>query len=168
MVSSFLVNFKKVARMTEDREEAKKEHRQTLHDLIYKYANDVQLGKADGIRNAKELVEVMKMDLLLMGDATERTENVNELDELRVQKISQVIDLNNDNIRKVLSDMVVTLNDTNDEADIGTNKKSDANKLSDLDGASVMADEGSLEEIAKQAVQDYIDSNQPDDNEPEQ
>lgn len=155
IVSSLSMAFKKATKFTEDREEAKKEHRAKLGELIDKYMDDVQTGKSEGIRNAKDLVEVMKMDLLLMGEATERTENANDFDEVRVQKISQAIDLKSDSMRATLATMLKTLNDANDEADIGTNKKNVDDSLDDYDGVSVMVDGDALDEIAQQAMKDY-------------
>lgn len=158
MVSSLSMAFKRATKVSEDREEAKKEHRQTLKMLMDKYVDDVQAGKAEGIRTAKELVEVIKADLLLMGEATERTENTNELDEIRVQKIAQVLDVNDANIRTTMAQMLKTLNDVNDEADIGTNKKSEMESDNDYQGVSIMGDDDALAEIAKQAMADYVDS----------
>lgn len=158
MISSLSMAFKKATKVTEDREEAKKEHRQTLKNLMDKYMEDVQAGKAEGIRTAKEFVEVMKMDLLLMGEATERTENSNDFDEVRVQKISQAIDLKSDNMRHTLATMLKTLNDANDEADIGTNKKDMDVTMDDYDGISLMADDDALMELAQQAMSDYQDA----------
>ena len=153
-VSSLSIAFKKSLQITEDREEAKKEHRQSLKNLMNRYEEDVKTGKAEGIRTAKEFVEVMKMDLLLMGEATERIDE-NSLDEVRVQKITQVLDVTNDTIRSTMANMLKTLNDVNDEADIGTNKKSETDELSSLDGASIMADSDALAELAQQAMDDY-------------
>ena len=163
MISSVSMSFKKATKVIEDHEEAKKDHRSSLQSLKDKYMEDVLTGKAEGIRNAKDLVEVMKMDLLLMGEATE-IRDVNEFDEVRVQKISQVLDLNSDTIRSTMADMLKTLNEANDEADIGTNKKTQSDELSSLDGKSIMVDDAALDEIANQAMQDYNFAN---DNEPE-
>ncbi len=163
IVSSLSMAFKKATKVTEDREEAKKEHRSNLKSLMDKYMEDVQAGKADGIRTAKELVEVMKMDLLLMGEATERTENSNDFDEMRVQKITQVLDLTNGDIRSTMAEMLRTLNDANDEADIGTNKKSKTDELSDYDGTSIMVDDDALAELAQQAMNDYVDAMENED-----
>lgn len=114
MVSSLSMTFKRAV-LNENVEEAKKEHRQTLKTLMDQYAEDVQNGKADGIRTAKELVEVMKMDLLLMGEATDRTENSTP-DEVRVNKITQMLD-GNENLDTVLEDLMMTLNQANDDED---------------------------------------------------
>jgi hypothetical protein len=165
MISSLSMAFKRATKLTEDREEAKKEHRANLKMLTEKYLDDVQNGKAEGIRNAKELVEVIKADLLLMGEATERTENANELDEIRVQKISQVLDVNDANIRSTMADILRTLNDANDEADIGTNKKSEMEETNDYLGTSIMADNDALMELANQAMEDYAKSMEEDTEE---
>jgi hypothetical protein len=168
IVSSLSMAFKKATKVTEDREEAKKEHRETLKMLMERYVEDVHNGKADGIRTAKELVEVMKMDLLLMGEATERTDNVNDFDEVRVQKISQAVDLTSDTIRSTLATMLKTLNDANDEADIGTNKKSKTDEFNDYEGKSIMVDDDALLELANQAMQDYEDGMQVDEEDPKE
>jgi hypothetical protein len=168
IVSSLSMAFKKATKVNEDREEAKKEHRETLKVLMDRYMEDVQNSKAEGIRNAKELVEVMKMDLLLMGEATERTDNINDFDEVRVQKISQAIDLNSDTMRSTLATMLKTLNDANDEADIGTNKKSAADELNDYTGKSIMVDEDALMELANQAMNDYQEMMGQSEEEPKE
>lgn len=152
-VTSLSMSFRKAANLIEDKEEAKKDHRSKLGNLVNKYMEDVELGKAVGIRNAKDLVEVMKMDLLLMGEATERTESSNDFDEIRVQKISQAIDLNNPEIKSIISNVFKTLNQANDEADIGTNRKTDTETLAGLDGASLISDSDAVQEISRQMAQ---------------
>ena len=52
LVSSLSLSFRKAV-MPESVEEAKKQHRETLHNLIEKYIQDVQAGKAEGIRMLK-------------------------------------------------------------------------------------------------------------------
>jgi hypothetical protein len=168
IVSSLSMAFKKATKLTTDREEAKQEHRTNLKMLTDKYLEDVQQGKAEGIRTAKEFVEVIKADLLLMGEATERTENSNDFDEIRVQKISQAIDLNSDSMRSTLATMLMTLNDANDEADIGTNKKSEADIQNDDTGKSIMADDDALMELAQQAMSDYQEMMESKDEEPKE
>lgn len=157
IVSSLAISFKKATTLTEDVAEAKKEHRAKLSGLVNKYLEDVESGKAVGIRNAKDLVEVMKMDLLLMGEATDRTENVNDFDEMRVQKISQAINLSDPAIKNVLQDMLGVLNTANDEADVGTNKKSEADTLAGLDGDSLVANSEAVAEISRQMAQQAMD-----------
>lgn len=153
IVSSLALSFKKATTLTEDVEEAKKEHRAKLSGLIGKYLEDVESGKAVGIRNAKDLVEVMKMDLLLMGEATERTENSNDFDEVRVQKISQAIDLTDPAIKNMLKGVFETLNTANDEADIGTNKKTESDTMAGLSGDSLMSSNEAVSEISRQMAQ---------------
>jgi len=153
MVSSLAMSFKKATTLTEDVAEAKKEHRAKLSSLIGKYLEDVETGKAVGIRNAKDLVEVMKMDLLLMGEATERTENSNDFDEIRVQKISQAIDITDPAIKGMLQGVFETLNTANDEADIGTNKKTESDVMAGLDGDSLMSNSDAVSEISRQMAQ---------------
>lgn len=119
LVSSLSMSFRKAV-MPESVEEAKKQHRETLHNLIEKYVQDVQAGKAEGIRNAKELVEVMKMDLLLMGEATERTDNTGTIDEIRVNRIAQFIPEDDPAIQNLINQVLMGLNDVNDEADVAS------------------------------------------------
>lgn len=88
LVSALGMSMKK---LSEDPMEAKKAHRVHLNSLIAQYAADVQAGKASGIRNAKELTEIIKMDLLLLGEVTERTE-VNETEsDKRVKDIAAML-----------------------------------------------------------------------------
>lgn len=88
LVSALGMSMKK---LSEDPIDAKKAHRVHLNSLIAQYAEDVQNGKASGIRNAKELTEIIKMDLLLLGEVTERTE-VNETEsDKRVKDIAAML-----------------------------------------------------------------------------
>lgn len=88
LVSALGMSMKK---LNEDPIDAKKAHRVHLNSLIAQYAEDVQNGKASGIRNAKELTEIIKMDLLLLGEVTERTE-VNETEsDKRVKDIAAML-----------------------------------------------------------------------------
>lgn len=118
LVSSFTMALKKATTVTEDVAEAKKEHRQHLQDLIAKYKEDVVGGKAEGIRTAKELVEIIKLDLLLMGEATDRTENSNNpIDDAQLVKITSVIDETNPEIQALIDSMFKSLNEVNDNLD---------------------------------------------------
>ncbi len=89
LVSSLQANLRK--KMQDDPIEAKKEHRNQLHELMNQYAEDVKQGKATGIRNAKELIDVMKMDLLLLGEVTERTEVSETESDKRIRDIAKVL-----------------------------------------------------------------------------
>lgn len=121
LVSSLSASFRRATTVTEDVEEAKKEHRQTLFELSTKYLEDVKVGKAEGIRNAKELVEVMKMDLLLLGEATDRTEN-SSMDEVRINQLSQHIP-DTEEMADLMQTMLMSLNNSNDDADVASSKK---------------------------------------------
>lgn len=116
-VSSFSAMFKKATQVSDDVQEVRKQHRENLNTLVNKYMDDLQNGKAEGIRNAKDLVEIMKMDLLLIGDVTDRTEQNSALDEVKINKISQLIDENDETIQDLMSDILQTLNEENDNAD---------------------------------------------------
>lgn len=117
LISSLAINFKHAVRVSKDHDEVKLEHREHLKELIEDYKNKVAIGEVEGIRNAKDLIEVMKMDLLLMGEATERTENIGTLDEAKVVKVSQIIDENDPNVQKLMDDILFALNGANDDAD---------------------------------------------------
>lgn len=153
MVSSLSASFKKVA-LTEDREEAKLQHRNNLHTLVQKYMEDVESGKATGIKNAKELVDVMKMDLLLMGEVTERSETNTVEEEVRINKLTQFIDANDENISKILSGMMDTLNEANDKLDSSYVKKEYTEEDETVD-----INDDALDEIAKQAMNQMMEDN---------
>jgi len=122
LVSSLSASFRK-ATLPESVDEAKQEHRATVRNLIDSYFDDLAQGKVEGIRNAKELAEIIKLDLLLMGDVTERTEQLSELDEVKINKVAELIDLDDPNISKLLADMTKELNKANDDADMSVAKK---------------------------------------------
>ena len=69
VVSTLSIAFKKAITPSEDLVETKKAHRATLRELMDDYMAKVRDNKIDGIRNAKDLVEVMKMDLLLLSES---------------------------------------------------------------------------------------------------
>jgi hypothetical protein len=115
MVASLSMTFKRATEVTEDVEEAKKEHRGNLKSLIDTYMMDVSTGKAEGIRTAKELVEVIKADLLLMGEATDRTDTgTSPVDEIRIQQLSKALDGNDPNVQSVIESIFNALNNAND------------------------------------------------------
>jgi hypothetical protein len=143
IVSSLSLSFKKATKLTEDHEEAKKQHRETLHGLIQSYIDNVAEGKAEGIRTAKELVEVMKMDLLLMGEVTERTENA--LDEARVSRITKILDEGNDSVKDIMGQIMKDLNDINDLADQNSVPKKDKEQEEE----TIEVSEEELEQMAQ-------------------
>ncbi|UNY48995.1 hypothetical protein sp82g_58 [Bacillus phage SP82G] len=142
MVSSLSASFKKAA-MPADVEEAKLRNRETLEILKDKYLEDVAKGKADGIRNSKELVEVMKMEMLLLGEATERTENNSPEEEVRINKITQYLDVNNENVSDILAGLMDELNEANDALDQSHVKKDTKEDSSVTDIDSSVLDETS-------------------------
>lgn len=116
IVSSLSLHFKRsVGFVVEDVSEQRKKHREKLSHLMMDYMDRVGKGEAEGIRNAKDLVEIMKMDLLLMGDPTERIENRNDLDELKVQKIAQAINEEDPRVQQIIDDIMMAMNSANDE-----------------------------------------------------
>lgn len=114
LVSSLSISFRKAV-LPESVEEAKQEHRTKLHGLVEKYMEDVQNGKVEGIRNAKDLIEVMKMDLLLMGEATDRTEQNSSIDEVRISKVAQSLDFEDPEIKDLLASVYSQFNQQNDD-----------------------------------------------------
>ncbi|AGY46930.1 hypothetical protein CampHawk_52 [Bacillus phage CampHawk] len=150
MVSSLSASFKKAA-MPADVEEAKLRNRETLEILKDKYLEDVAKGKADGIRNSKELVEVMKMEMLLLGEATERTENNSPEEEVRINKITQYLDVNNENVSDILAGLMEELNEANDALD-----QSHVKKDTKEDSSVTDIDSSVLDELAQQAMDDYM------------
>lgn len=123
LVSTLSMSFRRAVKPPESAEEAKKVHRESLHSLVTSYMDDVQTGKAEGIRNAKELVEVMKMDMLLLGEATDRTEQNTSFDEIRINNLSQYIDEDNEDIQKLMNDMLMGLNNANDSEDKASSRR---------------------------------------------
>lgn len=118
LVSSLSMAFKRsVGSIVDDPDEQKKKHREQLGTLIDRYMEKLDTDEVDGIRNAKDLVEVIKMNLLLMGDVTERTETKNDLDEIKVQKVQQVLDMDDERLQDIINSAMMALNDANDGAD---------------------------------------------------
>lgn len=122
LVSNVSIAFRKaVVAPTEDVKEAKKEHRTALKELTDIFMEKVRAGATDGIRNARDLVEVMKMDLLLMGEATEKIET-DAASEVRINRISQAINLDDPNIQSLIADISSALNGANDDLDLAATK----------------------------------------------
>lgn len=136
IVSSLSIAFKKATGLVEDAAEAKKEHRTNLKTLVTKYFDDIKTGKAEGIRNAKEFVEVIKADLLLLGEATERRDATSE--EQRMLKVQSIIDVNDPNLDTLIKSMMEALNSAND----------------DDDNINVMNPEHSVESVALDAIEE--------------
>lgn len=163
LITSLSMSFRR-ASVPETVEEAKKEHRQKLHTMMEQYTEDVLAGKAEGIRNAKELVEVMKMDLLLMGEATDRTENTNNLDEVRISKMSQYVSEDDPAIMAIMEQMLMGLNNANDEEDIGSSKKqleiakAERERFEKEDFENAVSDMDSIDSIDYEQVQEELGS----------
>lgn len=117
LVSNLSMAFRRAVKITEDVVEAKKEHRQHLKVLIDKYMEDVPNGRAEGIRTAKELAEIIKLDLLLMGEATERNDNNNKFDDVVISRIASTIDTNDPAVQGLMENVLMVLNQANDEVD---------------------------------------------------
>jgi hypothetical protein len=133
LVSSLAMSFRRAVTVSEDHEEVKKEHRQHLKELVEDYKDRVASGEAEGIRHAKDLIEIMKMDLLLMGEATERTEQLGGLDEIKVVKATQAIDENDPAVQKLMSDILGALNNANDDADDSPTRRPNADEAEHMD-----------------------------------
>lgn len=117
LVSNLSMAFRRAVKITEDVVEAKKEHRQHLKVLIDKYMEDVPNGRAEGIRTAKELAEIIKLDLLLMGEATERNDNNNKFDDVVISRIASTIDTSDPAVQGLMENVLMVLNQANDEVD---------------------------------------------------
>lgn len=116
IVSSLSLHFKRsVGHVVDDVTEQRKRHREKLSSLMFDYMDRVSNGEAEGIRNAKDLVEIMKMDLLLMGEPTERVETKNDLDELKIQKLAQVLNEEDPRVQQIIDDIMMAMNRVNDE-----------------------------------------------------
>lgn len=111
--STLAVTFKR-AKVTEDTEQAKLEHRGNLRILMDKYMEDVASGKAEGIKSAREFIDVVKADLLLMGEATDRTETANSVDEMRVQQINTMLDEDSPEVAALINELYESMNIAND------------------------------------------------------
>ena len=105
----------KKATMPETVEEAKMEHRNTLHELIDQYKKEVSEGKMPGIRNAKDLIEVMKLDLLLMGEATERTDTTT--DTVHLTRLEGIFESGDAKMLEMLDGILSGIDSANDELD---------------------------------------------------
>lgn len=118
LVSSLSMAFKKATTLSEDAEEVKKEHRANLKFLIDDYMGRVRKGEVEGIRTSRELVDVIKADLLLLGEATERNEEISAIDQMKMSRISSVLDENDPQVQEIMDNLFNALNDTNDNYDI--------------------------------------------------
>lgn len=117
-VTSLSMLLKKAGEAQNDIDEIKKTHRANLKTLVDDYMSSVMTGDVEGIRNAKDLVEVIKMDLLLIGEATERPENIDAATQARMRKVSGAIDMEDPAVKSLLETVMDALNDANDEDDI--------------------------------------------------
>jgi len=117
LVTSALAMFsKKPKTKNQEIEETKVKHRSTLEFLVDDYLHKLQIGDVEGIRHAKDLMDVIKMDMLLLGEATERTES-NSLDVVKVEKIQQILDEDDPAIAEIISKLSAALNQVNDDED---------------------------------------------------
>jgi hypothetical protein len=117
LVTNLTMTFRKATTtVSDDVAEVKKGHRENIKLLIDNYMSDVHNGNATGISSVKELVDVIKLDLLMVGEATERPETT-VLDEIRVSKIAQVLDENDPAVQAIMGSLLKSLNEANDEAD---------------------------------------------------
>lgn len=116
LVSSFSMAFKRATMDAEDVQMAKQEHRDGLKKLIDRYYEEVEINVATGIRNPKELAEIIKLDLLLMGEATEKTSNeiTNDSDLLR---ISNKLNMQDPDVIQLAQSLFDAMNEDNDEQD---------------------------------------------------
>jgi len=111
------MTFKRVT-VNEDNEEVKKEHRKNLKTLVDDFMDRISKGEVEGIRNAKDLVEVIKMDLVLMGEASDRTAT-SAVDEEGVARLTQSLDPEDPRVASLMEDLLLSLNQGNDDQDTG-------------------------------------------------
>lgn len=157
VVSSFAMKFSKAANLTTDVEEAKHEHRTNIKSLMDKYLEDVNKGKAEGIQNAKQLADLIKLDMLLLGEATERTEST--LDEVKMTKLSQVVSANDPDVKKLMDNALRAINGVNDEAEIKVERREVENPMDQLDQEK----QDLHEMIRKQALGDTVDNTEEEE-----
>jgi len=123
VVSNLAESFKKNMLVTEEEvRKVKGEHRDRISTLIDDYMNNVAAGEAEGIRHAKDLMDIIKVDLLLLGEATDRTENTTQLEEARITNMAEVIDVSDENVQLVIENMMKALNGANDNFRVGDDK----------------------------------------------
>ena len=118
-INSVSAMFKKaVADNAQGIEDDKKEYRDNLRELMQDFMNKVRNGEIQGIRTAKELVEVIKLDLLLAGEVTDRTEeNSNTSDTIKIHRIQEILDPDDPKTSSMIESIMMTLNNQNDEED---------------------------------------------------
>ena len=157
VVSSFAMKFGKATGLTTDVQEAKNEHRTNIKSLMDKYLEDVNSGKAEGIQNAKQLADLIKLDMLLLGEATERTEST--LDEVKMTKLSQVVSANDPDVKKLMDNALRAINGVNDEAEIKVERKEVENPMDQLDQEK----QDLHEMIRKQALGDTVENTEEEE-----
>lgn len=154
-VSSFTARFKRArADVSTDASEVKLEHRQNLKDLMNKYFEDVKVNKAEGIKNVKELVDVMKLDLLMMGENTESIRTTSDIDEVKLTRVSQNLDLNDPSVQAMVNSIFSQINDDNDSADSMPDKENLDNYMSEM----LTYNESVADEINRQELMESKDA----------
>lgn len=155
MISSFSLMIKQKKReltnpsSPTDIADIKAHHRQGIANLMNKYYEDVDSGKAEGIKSVKELVEVMKLDMLLLGEATERTASTTDIDEVKLSKFSQTMleDVeDNPDMQSMVNAIFSQLNGYNDSQDDAPEYKGDIPDVSE----DVQVYSQSKEEVIKE------------------
>ena len=140
LVTSMSMIFKKTYELSEDSKEIRKGHRSNLNSLITKYMDDVKAGTARGITNARELVEVIKADLLLSEGLD--IDNVDTPDEIRVHRLENALDMSDPAIQSVIGTMMAGYNEANDAYSELTKGKAidvDAEGIADVESTPVIA-----------------------------
>lgn len=121
-ISSLTTVFMRKASVTQDVKETRAKHIEELQIIMSKYFEDVKAGKAEGIRSAKELIEVMKADLLLRGDPLMMNTTSNEdnnvgnstAEEMKIAQISQILSVDDPNVKVLMQRMFKAVNTAND------------------------------------------------------
>lgn len=138
LITSMSVIFKRTCELSDDSKEIRKGHRVSVNFLINKYMDDVKAGTAKGIANARELVEVIKADLLLSEGLD--TDTVDTPDEMRVHRLENALDINDPAMKSVIENMMGEYNSANDaysELSRGKIVDVDAEGIADVDSTPV-------------------------------
>lgn len=153
------MSFKRAAKISDDAEEVKKEHRKHLKTLVDDYMGRMESGKVEGIRTTRELVEVIKMDLLLLGEATERNEEISTTEQVKIDSISKVIDENDPMVQSIMAELFQELNSANDSQGVSSGTQKQEYQADTVEEA--LDDGGPMEEVAElipeQGGNDYED-----------
>jgi hypothetical protein len=161
VVSSLSARFSRATKPTENVEEAKAEHRSGIKSLMDSYYQDVASGKAEGIQNAKQLVDLIKLDLLLLGEATERSEST--LDEVKMAKLEQVVDVGDPLVKQLMDNALMAINGVNDDAEIKVKRVEVANPMDELDEEKKALHDSIRKEVLGETTEESTDEEETEE-----